>query len=495
MSTGIARGAAWMIALRLLDRLLGLMSTIVLARLLVPSDFGLIAMAMSFVALIELASAFSFDVALIQKTDPKPEHYDTAWSLNLGFALMCALATMALAPLAAAFYNEPRLTLVMLIIGGMWVFSGFENIGIVNFRRSMDFGREFRFMFGRRIAGFVVTLACALLFRSYWALIAGQAATRLASLTLSYTMSPYRPRLSLAARRDLFGFSGWLLISNVLNFALARLPHFVVGRVSGAGALGLYTMSSELAHLPSSELSAPINRAVFPGLSGVKSDMQRWRALFLNVFGNTTAVSLPASVGLAMLAAVLIAIVLGEQWADAVPVMVILALAGAVEVVAANSSIAYMSLGRSRLIALLGAFKLAALLAAALWAVPRYGVVGMAAAEFVAASVSVCLSLPTLMQEVGMRWADLWRALWRPVMATTVMALALLAQVGSPLDATPVSSRGPLWLVADIGVGAFTYVASTWLLWRWAGQPEGPESQALALVRRQWVRWRRTPAT
>jgi lipopolysaccharide exporter len=84
MKREIATGAVWMVFMRLCDRMLGLVSTLVLARLLVPSDFGLVAMAMSFITLIELAGAFSFEVALIQRADPTRAHYDTAWTLNLG---------------------------------------------------------------------------------------------------------------------------------------------------------------------------------------------------------------------------------------------------------------------------------------------------------------------------------------------------------------------------------------------------------------------------
>ena len=217
MKAEIAKGATWMILLRLCDRTLGLVSTLILARLLVPADFGLIAMAMSFIALIELAGAFSFEIALIQHPDPSREHYDTVWTLNLAFALGCAGLTAALASVAARFYAEPRLSLVMFVLSVGWIVQGLENIGIVNFRRRMDFSREFAFMFGKRIVGFVVTLTLAYALRSYWALIVGQLSIRFTGLVLSYAMEPFRPRLSVARRRELFSFSGWMLVSNIMG--------------------------------------------------------------------------------------------------------------------------------------------------------------------------------------------------------------------------------------------------------------------------------------
>src|SRR5262249_27643518 len=148
---GIASGAAWMVLFRLLDRSVGVVSTLVLARLLVPEDFGVVAMAMSIISLVELATAFSFEIALIQKPDPRRVHFDTAWTLNIVVAFCGGVVTAALAAPAAQFYQEPRLTLVMLAIAAGWTVSGFENVGTVEFRRSMNFQREFLFFGYKRL--------------------------------------------------------------------------------------------------------------------------------------------------------------------------------------------------------------------------------------------------------------------------------------------------------------------------------------------------------
>src|SRR3954463_13224473 len=109
MKAEMAKGAAWMVLVRLFDRSIGLVSTALLARLLIPADFGLVAMAMSVIALIELATAFSFDIALIQKPDVVREHYDTAWTLNIAVAAAGAVLTIAAARPVALFYGDPRL--------------------------------------------------------------------------------------------------------------------------------------------------------------------------------------------------------------------------------------------------------------------------------------------------------------------------------------------------------------------------------------------------
>ncbi|MET1084749.1 MAG: oligosaccharide flippase family protein, partial [Burkholderiales bacterium] len=123
-----------MLLLRLFERCLGFLSVLVLARILVPADFGLIAMAMSVIAFVELGGAFGFELALIQREHPTREHYDTAWTLQLAFGSACAMVTAALAYPTAVFYAEPRVQPIMLVLAATWIIQSFENIGTVEFR-------------------------------------------------------------------------------------------------------------------------------------------------------------------------------------------------------------------------------------------------------------------------------------------------------------------------------------------------------------------------
>jgi lipopolysaccharide exporter len=439
-------------------------------------------MAMSFIALIELAGAFSFEIAIIQRANPTREHYDTAWTLNLLFSLLCATLTVAAAPLASHFYAEPRLTSVMFVLAAGWVVQGFENIGVVNFRRRMDFSREFAFMFRKRLVGVVVTLALAFTFRSFWALIAGQLAMRLTGVVLSYWMEPYRPRLSLAARSDLFAFSGWVLVTNVMAFGLARLPHFLIGRAAGPGALGMYTIATEFARLPSTELSAPINRAVFPGLARVAGDREALSRLFTEVMGVTVALTLPASIGLALVAVPLVEVILGSQWTGTAPLIAVLAISGAIEVIAANNGVAYLSMGNARVGATLTAVKLGAMLLLSFMLVPRWGVMGMALSELGASAFVVVLSCAVLVRMLRLPARRLHSVVWRPLVASAVMGGCLVGMVGLPFTGES-ASGSPQLLLGSICAGATSYGVVLFTLWWLAGRPGGAEAHSLQRVR------------
>jgi lipopolysaccharide exporter len=481
MKREMARGAVWMVLFRLLDRSIGLISTAVLARLLVPGDFGLVAMSMSVIAFIEMATAFSFDIALIQKKDPVREHFDTAWTLNVIVASLGAAATAAAALPAADFYGDARLAPVMLVIGVAWMVSGFENIGVVNFRREMNFSAEFRLLAFKRVITFAVTMVAAITMRSYWALVAGVAAGRVAGVLLSYAMQAYRPRLSLARASELFSFSGWLLISNFSMVLISRVPHLIVGRTYGAQALGAYSVGAEIANLPHTELVAPINRAMFPGYSRLTQDRDLFRKTCVDTTSAIFQLVLPICIGVALLAPHLVRILLGQQWDEAIPVIQILSLAGAVSALTANNMSAYQALGRPGLCTLTLVARML-LLMVGLVSFRASGLQGVAWAEVLAALGSLIVSVPILARVLQLQPSRYLGLLARPLLAGCVMGLVVHYVVPTRgLEMTFVEALA--WLAAGASIGAITYVIAIAVLWWIAGRPDSVEIMLFNKVR------------
>ncbi|MGD9834165.1 MAG: lipopolysaccharide biosynthesis protein [Piscinibacter sp.] len=484
MRGAIARGAAWMVLFRLLDRSIGIVSTAVLARLLLPEDFGLVAMAMSVIAVIELASSFSFEIALIQKSDPTREHFDTAWTLNILVGAAGALATALLAWPAATFYGDERVVPVMLAIGGAWLLAGFENTGTANFRRAMNFSAEFRLMATKRMVSFAVTMVAALLLQSYWALIIGTATNRAMGVVLSYTMQPFRPRLSLSRSRELFSFSGWLIANNLAGVVLGKVPHFAVGKLFGAQALGAYTIGAEIAHLAYTELVAPINRATFAGYARMKDDRPAFRSTCLDATAAILLIVLPVSSGVALLAAPVVRILLGAQWGAAVPIIQVLAFAGVVSAITSNNVAAYLALGRPHLATSILVSRLIMLLCAMLALAGVHGMLGVALAELIAAAGSLLVSLPILLRTLELPTRDYLRALWRPLTATAVMA-ATLAFIMQLLPAPDDVPRALLMLAVTVPAGALVYPLAVALAWWASGRPESVER----LIWARFISW------
>lgn len=482
----IAKGAAWMMLFKLLDKCVGLASTLILARLLVPADFGLVAMAMAVVAFTQLLSAFGFDSALIQRQTNQRHHYDTAWTFNVIAGCFIAIVLVLVAIPAGSFYRDARLANILFVLAAGSFFGSFENIGTVAFRRDLDFRSEFRFLLAKRLVSFAVTVGAAFALRSYWALIVGVVTGRLASVVISYMLHPYRPRLSLEARAELFSFSKWIFISSLISFLHNRSTDFILGRAVGPHALGLYSIASEIAAMPSTELIAPLNRAVYPAYSRLKSDVDALRSRFLDVFSIICVLGFPVSLGLYAVSEPAIRVVLGEKWMEAVPVMRVFVLVGLLSALMSNLFLVMMALGRPRAATLVSGAQLAVSLPLVVWASLQYGVTGAAWAHLTVAVIGAFFTVGMFTRILGMDLRLLWAAAWRPMVASLLMVVSTIALDNFMSDVW--AGRAAIWRLAFLmSFVALSYACLLLSIWSASGRPKGAESQVLGfLSQRQW---------
>ncbi len=478
-------GIIWMVGARLVDRSIGIVSTVILARLLMPADFGLVAMATAIGAILDLLGAFSFDLALIQNKNAERKHYDTVWTFNVMFGLFCGLCLVALAYPMAGFYNEARLENVMYVLSLSYFINAFTNVGLVAFRKNLNFDKEFHFIFWRRLVTFTITISAAFLLRSYWALLLGMTVGRLVSLIMSYTMNDYRPRFSLAASRELFGFSKWLLINNVLFFILHRGCTFIIARLYGTSTLGIYTISREISSLPSTELVAPINRVMFPGFSKMR-DVAQISQAYLKLFGLITLTILPIGIGIAAVAAPLVETMLGAKWMAAVPVIQLLAIHGAIGATQGNNGVVWLALGHPRITTSVAAMFLVALFSSLYYFMNTYGVVGVGLAYILGHIVTVPYSMMVSKRLLKFSWPSFFGTLWRPVLSVVAMYAAV-----HYTDALFVSQPPLLRLIIDSLTGALVYATVVLLAWRAAGSPDGAEQFVLSRLAKGWTSLRR----
>jgi len=470
----IAKGAIWMVLFKFIERGIGLISTIVLARLLVPADFGVVAMAMVIIAILELMGAFGFDVTLIQRADVSDAHFNTVWTFNVMFSSVCALLLVGLAIPASIFYSEPRLEAVMYALAVGMFAQGFENIGVVNFRRDMQFDREFKFLVMKKIASVGVTVPLAFMLRSYWALVAGIVFGKVVSVVLSYVFHSYRPRFSLAAFGELFHFSKWLLFSNVIYFMNSKSADFIIGKVAGAQALGLYNIAYEISNLPTTELVAPINRAVFPGYSRMAGDMEKLRDGFLSIISMIALFALPIGTGIALVADLLVPTLLGEKWLAAVPVIQILSFYGVIMALQTNNGYVYLAIGKPRLVTLVNGLQLVVLLASVLTLASSRGAVGAAWAFLLTAFLLIPVNQGIIATQLHIGIRLYLGRLLRPVISASVMSLAVIL-VKNQLPALNGFVDHFLALLAVSLVGALVYMGTIFCAWMLAGYPDGGE--------------------
>ncbi|WP_305822825.1 lipopolysaccharide biosynthesis protein [Massilia brevitalea] len=478
----IARGAVWMVAFKFLDRGIGLISTLILARMLVPEDFGLVAMSMILIAAMQLLVSFSFDVQLIQNPKADTSHFNTAWTFNVVFASVCGLALAGLAIPAAAYYDEPRLENILYVLALGFAIQGFSNIGTVKFQREMRFDKEFRFLLSKRLATLVVTIPLAFIMRNYWALVLGQLAGTILSVTQSYVVSTYRPRLSLAARGEMFHASKWLVVNNVIQFVNNRSAQFIIAHYSTPAWLGVQAISTEIATLPTTELVAPINRAAFPGYARAAHDLELLRDSFLKVISSIALFSIPAGIGICVIADVLVPAALGWKWLAAIPLIQILAMHGVIKAVQTNITYVYLALNRPRLITIVSTVQAVIMVALLVPAVKYYGVIGASWTYLATAIVMIPVNQSMVARCLDLGWTTFCRQLVRPLLASLVMGGAVLAVKSQLQLRHGVTLDYIVALAVCLTMGTLVYALTLYLLWRLAKSPHGLERYSFGRV-------------
>jgi len=465
--------------MRWTDRLIGLFSTLILARLLAPEDFGLVAMAMVAVGLVDVLLDLGVVAALIQNRDATDDDFHTAWSLRLAQAIVAAVIVALCAPMVAQYFDDRRVTDVMRLIGLTVLIGGFENIGIARFQKDMEFGRDFKFFFWRRVIGAVVTLGLALWLRSYWALVLGSLATRTAGVLLSYLMHEFRPRLSFAKLRTLWSFSQWSIVLGSAQYLNNRLDQIAVGKRSDAATLGAYSVGDEIASLPTTELLAPLGRVMFPAFVNARQDNVEFRRIVHLSFSVQALLGVPACVGVALVATELVPLLLGDKWWRAIPFLQVLGFVGVVSSLTSSSHYALLALGRIRELAFYTVARLGLFATGLLISFPVIRPQGIAVLRLSVAALGLLGMMWLLHRAVPeMKPLEMLRGAVRPVLAAAFMVPAVLGAAWLLAD-----SSLPALLAAKVAAGVFAYAATSVVLWRIAGLPDGAERYVLEQVR------------
>lgn len=471
-----------MMAMRWLMRLVGLANTIVIARILSPDDYGVMAMSAVIVELLMMLSDTNVDLALMREPGAARPVYDSAWTVQLLFGVLAAVAVAAAAPLLASYYHDPRVTEVMYILALRPLIMGFENVGVVEFRKTLDFAKEFRYAIFRRLSLFVFSLILALTLRNYFALAIAAPVSAAVAVIFSYGMSTYRPRLAFSHIGRVWGASKWMILQNVAQSALDRSDEFVIGGVAPSAAVGNYFVAGQVAPMPTREIAWPMERALMPVYARIASDTGALKTAAVDVMAMMGTLCLALGVGVALVAQDLVVTVFGAQWTNAVPFFRWLAVFGIFAALGRPLMPLFFMRGRERAYALLTGAQAALTLGATIYAAHAASLQAVAAARTFVGGLFFVVFCAAAGRAAPVGLGDFGRVLWRPAAAAGVMAAVVtLVQAGPP--AAPI-----LGLARDCAAGAAAYFTVLFALWGAAGRPPGPERILLDRARAVWGR-------
>ena len=480
------KGVAWIGSASVVVNLLGLASTAILARLLMPGDFGLVAISLAVIAIIGIITEFSLATALVQHENPFDEHFNTAWTLNVLRGVMVALIIALLSWPLADLYGDARLAGILLAMAVTVMVGGFTNPKLVVFERGLQFHQTFIMSLTGKIVGFAVTVGVAYVYRSYWALVIGPLVTEFALAAMSYLLFPYLPRPTLSKYRELLSYSIWLTVGKWVQALNWRSDPLVLGYFFSSALLGQYSMGNRFTGMTIDGVMGPIKRVLFPAFARIRNDAERLRDGYLRSQGVLCMVCFPLSVGIAVVAPELVAVVLGDKWRLAIPIIQVVALIAAMQSSENLNAIA-MATGDTKKMfgrdvrAFIVRWPLVLLGVYAGWG-DAYGMlVGAVIGRAAAAGVNVGLNMQLISKITSISVADHFAAVWRPAVAAGLMAAVTLAiQPSLPSGTDPVSAALRLAILA--GAGAVTYFATLTAIWFARGRPSGIETETMSLA-------------
>ena len=458
LSTRAIRGGLWVFSLRAINRGLGFIRIIVLARLLAPEDFGLLGIAMLSISTLETFSQTGLKAALIQKKEDVEPYLDTAWTVSGVRGIALFLILFLSAPVIASFFNSPKASLVIRVIALSTLLTGLRNIGIVFFQKELEFSKQFFYEFSATLVDLTVAITLAFILKNVWALVWGGLAANFTRLLMSYGLHGYRPRVRFENQKfqELFAFGKWVFTSSIIVFLVTQGDDIFVGKVLGVTALGLYQIAYTLSNLPATEITHVISQVTFPAYSKLQDRPSQLKEAYVRVLQLTSFLSFPLAAGIVVLAPHFIPIFLGNKWLAAVPAIQILAFAGLIRSIAATAGYLFYALGKTQIDTILQVVRLTLLISLIYPLSIKFDLVGVSLTVLVSIFVSNIGFTYMAAKLTNSTITELLKLILIPMLNSTLAALVVLVL-------HPIIGTGLQALIVFLLCGSLVYLLLTYL--------------------------------
>ncbi len=484
VSQRTATASIWTISGKFLARLLDFVSLLILARLLSPADFGIVAIATSVLVIVEAILDLPLTQALVRVPSPSERMFATAFTLSLMRGVAISLLMIVIAWPMAVFYNDPRLFPLVAVVSIAPAMRSVVSPRMVLFMQRFDFRREFALDLITKGSTLIFGVGVALASDSYWGLAIGAVAGPTAAAIASYIFAPMRPRFSLSEWKHFQDMIGWNTVSQVLNSLNWQMDRLLLPRFTSLSTYGAFSVADNLAGIPYQTFVGPLMRPLMAAFSNV-SDRGKQITAYLKATNAIMVVAAPILLVIIILAEPILRIVVGEKWAFAAPILQWLCIVSLIGLPTTIMPPLVMVLDKTRYVALRMFAEFAVRAPVTVFGVMMFGLDGALGARVVAAIVAYVVCLVITQRLIGASIAAQLYAFIRPLAAS-------LPMVGFLLWVQPLLIAMPLGIELVIGVGLCSGAALSifWLcsllLWEAVGRPDGLE----AIVLRKIMPWR-----
>ncbi len=438
-------------------KLIFLLRLVVLARLLSPNDFGLMAIAVTAIGFMLSLTNFGMIPALIQEEEVSEQQYNVAWTVRVTRAALVSLVVFAAAPAIAALFNEPRSIDIIRVLSFRPLLDGLASIKVAELNRELKFRSLAILGLSQALVNTIIAIVLAPIY-GVWALVAGTLAGAFVYLIISYVVAPHRPQIAFekSSAEPLLQFGRWIFLTSLIVMAGSYLLRVSISRQLGTEELGLYYLAVQIAFLPTEVANEVVEPVAFTLFARLQADLSRLSLAFRSVLSGMAALLLPVCILIITLAPALVHDVLGPQWIGTVPIIRILTLATMIDLFGEVTAPLFKGLGQPHRVTIVETVQSSILVGFVLVFAGRYGLIGAATAWLPAVLVARLISFAFVRQLLERPFAGLARS-----MLTILLASAAGALVASGIDQL---SLGLIGLIIAAGAGALVVGFILWVL-------------------------------
>ena len=435
-----AKGGFWLSVTKIATRVFDFVRTIVLARLLLPADFGIFGVVLLVNSIVETFTETGFGQAIIKDTDESDTLLNTAWTVTIIKSLLVAIVLFGLSYLAVVFFNSPEAGPMIRVASLYIVINGFTNIKAVYLQKQMKFHKQFVFLMAGSVSQTVVSIALAIILRNAWALVIGMVAGATVKVISSYIIVRYKPMLAISKEKlaKLWNFGKWLTGSSILTFLLLDADDIVVGKLLGTESLGFYQLAYRISNLPATEISRVVADVSFPAYASIQEKVDKLRIAFSKVLQTVSFSTIPLGVIVFSLAASFTALFLGDNWLPIIPAIEILAIFGIIRSFESATGSIFLASGKVRTMTLLQLLQVAIMYSLIVPLTLTYGIIGASIAVLTGAIIDIILRFIFCARIIGIGAKQMYIPVLTGITTVLLPALAVFA-LRAILDLSPLA--------------------------------------------------------
>ena len=413
-------------------------STIVLARLLTPNDYGLVGMVTAIIIFITMAKDLGLSMATVQKDNISHEQVSSMFWVNVLLGIGFTIIVLLLAPLISMFYNEPRLVGITMMLSAGFIFAGLTVQHQALLRRQMQYIRLSIMEISAMLLASILAIASALSGAGYWSIVILQILNSLFLALGAWLLCGWRPSAFRIGTdiSSMLSFGSFLTGFNLLNYFSRNLDNILIGKVWGTEQLGQYSKAYEILLLPINQINMPITTVAVPALSRLQAEPDRYRRYYTKAIRIVSYLTFPFILFLGIVAEDLILVLLGEQWAQAGRLFKVLAFAALLQPLMSTSSWIYISMGKTRNMFFWGLVSVPVIVASFFIGLP-WGAYGISVSYAVSNYLLIVPCFYFALKICPISAADIIYSTYRPfivgvIIAASVLLLTSLLSAQSP---------------------------------------------------------------